>query len=180
MSSHILTIDRSTSFDPNKFLGGGEWTIVEENRASLARSEFDLDQVQLKSYTEKTKKRQTVPPDKIRRNARLLPDMSHGRIELDAAVSLALWQGRDKENLLPAHWLRALEEGSTILFSGTTLFNPHKFRGLGSGYHILGFRLNQSRRALICETVWVGLIPNWRINNMNLLNGHLRRAVLMA
>jgi hypothetical protein len=179
MSSHIITVDRSTSFDPNKFLGAGEWAIVEENRASLARSEFDLTQVRFKLYNKKTKKRQTVPSDKIRRNARLRPDMSHGCIELDAAVLLTLWQRREEQDFLPTTWLQVLKEGSTILFGGTLLFHPHKSSLEGMGYHLLGLRLNRNHQ-LAWEAVWVGMVPNWRNNNMNLLTGHLRRAVLMA
>jgi hypothetical protein len=177
MSSHIITVDRSTSFDPNKFLGTGEWAIVEENRASLARSEFDLTQVRFKSYAEKTRKRQTVPPDKIRRNARLRPDMSHSCIELDAAVLLTLWQRREEQDILPTTWQQVLKEGSTILFGGTLLFHPRNSLVEGMGYHLLGLRLNRNHQ-LAQEAVWVGLSPNWRTNNMNLLNGHLRRAVL--
>ena len=123
----ILRINRSTPFNPAKFLGEG-WSIwrgpadgnglsgeEDQDRRSLALTEVDLSKVRFETCLHDGESSITGE-EKLRR----LKEAGH--IRLDAKVFQTLWENKDK---IPESWKEKTDCNTTfIFFDGTTLRSP--------------------------------------------------------
>lgn len=110
----IIFIDRSTPFNPAKFIGKG-WTIEEEDERALALTEVDISSVRLWSMLREGEP-EIVGEDNLKRlkNA--------GHIRLDAKVFQMLWEN---QHLIPSSWKdKTYGDTTHIYFPGTVLRNP--------------------------------------------------------
>ena len=111
----VITIDRTSAFDPVAFIGEG-WSIVEEDERSLKLGEVDLTKVNFETML-KERESSVVGEEKLKR----LKDAGH--IRLDAKVFQTLWEN---QHLIPASW-KELTNGNTtyVFFDGTILRDSH-------------------------------------------------------
>lgn len=126
--SSILRIDRSTPFDPAKFLGEG-WSIwrgpvdgnglsgdEDQDHRSLILTELDLSKIQL--VTCLRGKETSIKGDE---NLRRLKCKS-GHIRMDAKVFQTLWENKDR---IPEIWKEKTNGYTTfVFFDGTILRSP--------------------------------------------------------
>lgn len=127
-SPTIIPIDRSISFNPEKFLGRRGWTIwrgssdcydrdgeEEQDSRSLAITELDLSKIQL--VTTIREDESTVNGEE---NLRRLREANH--ICLDAKIFQTLWENK----ILIPPLFKELTNGDItyIFFNGTTLCHP--------------------------------------------------------
>lgn len=115
----ILKIDRTTPFNPKKFIGE-IWEIEEEDRRSLALTEVDLTKVCLESYLGHLGGPITGEENLVR--AKEMKD-----IRLDAKIFQSLWEN---SQLIPESWRKKY----LIFFDGTVL------RSLGGSCCVLCLR----------------------------------------
>ncbi|MFH0928616.1 MAG: hypothetical protein V1821_04050 [bacterium] len=123
----ILKIDRSRLFDPEKFIGEG-WSfwkgpatgdgktgLVEQDRRSLALTEFDLGKAGLKSCLKEGE--EYVGGEEFLKRL-----TESGEVRLDAGVFLTFWENK---HLYPAAW-KELTNGNTtfVYFFGSPLRDP--------------------------------------------------------
>ena len=117
----VITIDRTSAFDPVTFIGNG-WSIVEEDERSLKLGEVDLTKVNFETML-KDRESSVVGEEKLKR----LKDAGH--IRLDAKVFQTLWEN---QHLIPASWKEPTNGNTTyVFFDGTIL------RGSGGDRYVL-------------------------------------------
>ena len=153
----ILRINRSTPFNPAKFLGEG-WSIwrgpadgdglsgnEEQDERSLALTEVDLSKVRFETCLHDGESSITGE-EKLKR----LKETGH--IRLDAKVFQTLWENKDK---IPESWKEKIDGNIRyIFFDGTTLRSPDGDRRVLSlywsdgGWRWLCFWLSLDWRAL--------------------------------
>lgn len=139
----MLPIDRSTPFDPIKFIGDG-WTIEEQDEGSLALTEVDLSKVRLETCLKKGE-------DCVKGEDKLKRLKKNGHIRLDAKVFQTLWEN---QSLIPEHWKKETNGYTTyIFFDGTIVRSPPGRRCVLS----LFFEGGEWRWACF----WLGL--GWRV-----------------
>lgn len=110
----VIPIDRSTKFDPTKFIGEG-WSIVEEDERSLNITEVDMSKVSFEAMLEQGET-YVIGEEKLKRLK------EHGGIRLDAKVFQTLWEN---QHLIPASWNEPTNGNATyIFFDGTVLRDP--------------------------------------------------------
>lgn len=110
--SRTVLIDRSKPFDPSAIMGRG-WRIKEEDRRSLALTEFDITKILLQSGINDG---ETGVTGEERRN-RLIPKA----IQLDAKVAQTLLE---EECQLKLRFIHDLFGADWIEFLGTVLISP--------------------------------------------------------
>lgn len=109
----VITIDRTSAFDPVTFIGNG-WSIVEEDERSLKLGEVDLTKVNFETML-KDRESSVVGEEKLKR----LKDAGH--IRLDAKVFQTLWEN---QHLIPEAWKEPTNGNTTyVFFDGTLLRN---------------------------------------------------------
>jgi hypothetical protein len=109
--SGVITIDRTTPFDPVAFIGEG-WKIEEEDERSLALTEVDLTAVRFETML---KDRETY----VKGETKLERLKKAGHVRLDAKVFQRLWEN---QYLIPEHWKEKTNGNTTyIFFDGTVL-----------------------------------------------------------
>lgn len=107
----LVTIDRTSAFDPVAFIGNG-WSIVEEDKRSLKLTEVDLTKVSFKT-TLKGRENTVVGNEKLKRL------IASGDIRLDAKVLQTLWEN---QHLIPEAWKQPTNGNTTyVFFDGTVL-----------------------------------------------------------
>lgn len=109
----VISIDRSSSFDPKSFIGK-DWSIDEEDEKSLKLTEIDLRKVILKT-TLKDNENYVKGEENLKR-------LKNGKeILLNARVFQALWEN---QQLIPEEWKEKINEKRTyVFFDGTILQN---------------------------------------------------------
>lgn len=108
--SNLLRIDRSTPFDPEKFIGKG-WKIVEgsEDERSLALAEIDLSKPNLVSILK--------PGEEwVMGDVNLARLKKSKVIRMDAKIFQTLWENKA---LIPSSW-----KEKVVFFDGTLLWSP--------------------------------------------------------
>jgi hypothetical protein len=113
----VILINRSTPFNPTKFIGTG-WTIEEQDERSIALTEVDLTAIRFESML---KEGETLVngEDKLTR----LKDAGH--IRLDAKILETLW---DNQHLIPAKWKEQTNGNTTFIFFDGTVFRSPRGR----------------------------------------------------
>jgi hypothetical protein len=107
----VITVDRTSAFDPVAFIGNG-WSIVEEDKRSLKLTEVDLAKVSFKT-TLKGRENTVVGNEKLKRL------IASGDIRLDAKVFQTLWEN---QHLIPEAWKQPTNGNTTyVFFDGTIL-----------------------------------------------------------
>ena len=101
----LIPINRSTPFNPKKFIGKG-WTIEEEDTRSLALNELDLTKVSLETML-RPGESSVKGEEKLRR----LKESNF--IRLDAKILQTLWENN---TAIPESW-----KEQVIFFDGTIL-----------------------------------------------------------
>lgn len=109
-----LFIDRTTPFDPEKFIGKG-WSIAEQDERSLSLAELDLAKAQFETCLKQGE-------NSIKGEEKLKRLKQDGRIRLDVKVFQILWEN---QHLIPESWKEKID-GNTryIFFDGTILRDP--------------------------------------------------------
>ena len=110
----LLTVNRSRTFNPAKFIGRG-WTIEEEDGASLALTQVNLADVLLETMLKPSDNGRVQGEKKLRRLK------AEGLIRLDAGIFQALWKNK---HLIPESW----KGKYAVYFDGTVLRRPHGYR----------------------------------------------------
>ena len=127
----VIPINRTTPFNPAKFLGEG-WSIwkgpansdglsgeEDQDERSLTLTQLDLSQVQLVTCLNERE-------DRITGEERLKRLKEKNFIRLDANIFLTLWQN---QHLIPESWKEKTKSSTTyIFFNGTTLRGPLGYR----------------------------------------------------
>jgi hypothetical protein len=109
----IVKVDRSSPFDPAKFIGKG-WTIEEQDERSLALSEVDLTKVRFEDML-KSGENSIQGEEKLNRLKKA------GHIRLDAKFFQTLWENRQ---MISASWKEKIGGNIRyIVFDGTVLRN---------------------------------------------------------
>ncbi len=107
----VITIDRTSAFDPVAFIGEG-WSIVEQDERSLALTEVDLTKVSFETML-KDGEKTVVGEEKLKRL------IASGDIRLDAKVFQTLWEN---QHLIPEAWKQPTNGNTTyVFFDGTVL-----------------------------------------------------------
>ncbi len=155
-----IVIDRTTPFNPAKFLGEG-WSIwrgpangdglsgdEEQDERSLALTEVDLSKVRFETCLRDGEPR-------INGEEKLKRLREAGHIRLDAKVFQSLWEHKDK---IPESWKEKIN-GNTrfIFFDGTILRSPYGGR-LVLYFYWLGGEWSWSFYWLV--DVWCGGSPS--------------------
>ncbi len=109
--STIISIDRTTPFDPVKFLGRG-WTIDEQDERSLALAQVNLANVRLKHML---KPGETM----IKGEAKLERLQEADCIRLDAKVFQTLWENQAS---IPESWKEKINGNTIFVFFDGTIF----------------------------------------------------------
>jgi hypothetical protein len=113
--SKIITIDRSISFNPAKFIGK-DWTIEEQDERSLVLNEIDLSKISLETIL-KEKGKVVNGEEKLKRLK------ESNVIRLDAQVFQTLWENK---HLIPEAWKEKINGNMKyIFFNGTILRNSN-------------------------------------------------------
>lgn len=122
--SKIIPIDRSKPFKPTEFIGKG-WTVIEEDKRSLALTEVDLSKIYLKTCLKKDE-------FQIKGKERLKRLKKAGYIRLDAKIFQTLLENK---HLIP-ETLKEKIDGNIplIFFDGTILRSPNGTRYVLSLY----------------------------------------------
>lgn len=111
VDSIVISIDRTTPFDPVAFAGEG-WSIVEEDERSLKISEIDLTKISLKTKLKDGE-------DFIVGEENLKRFINSDDIRLDAKVLQTLLENK---HLIPDSWKNKINgETPCIYFYGTIL-----------------------------------------------------------
>jgi len=106
----LLTVNRSRTFNPAKFIGKG-WTIEEEDERSLALTQVDLSAILLETTLKPSDNGRVQGEEKLRRLK------ASGHIRLDAMVLQTLWENK---HLIPESW----KTKNAVYFDGTVLRRP--------------------------------------------------------
>ena len=107
----VITIDRTSLFDPITFIGNG-WSIVEEDERSLSLGKVDLTKVNFETMLA-DRESSVVGEEKLKR----LKDAGH--IRLDAKVLQKLLEN---QALIPTSWKEPTNGNTTyVFFDGTIL-----------------------------------------------------------
>ena len=153
----IITIDRTTPFNPAEFIGKG-WSIwkgpadgnglkgeEEQDKRSLALTQLDVTRLQLVTTLEKGET-SIVGEEKLTR-LKKMADV----IRLDAGIFLTFWKN---QHLIPLRFKEKTNGNTTYVFcDGTVLRSPHGrrfalyffwhdgrwhwcFNGLGNGFRV--------------------------------------------
>ena len=109
-TSTIITVNRSRTFNPAKFIGRG-WTIEEEDERSLALTQVDLSAILLETTLKPSDNGRVQGEEKLRRLK------ASGHIRLDAMVLQTLWENK---HLIPESW----KTKNAVYFDGTVLRRP--------------------------------------------------------
>jgi hypothetical protein len=117
---NLITIDRTKSFNPARFIGMG-WTgtIEEQDERSLALTEVDISQIHLETCL-KPGEEYIKGEEKIQRLK------STGHIRLDGKVFQTFLENK---HLIPEWWKEKTNESSTFIFFDGTIFRDYQ-RGL--------------------------------------------------
>jgi hypothetical protein len=116
--SNIITIDRTTPFNPAAFLGK-DWSIAEEDERSLKLVELDFTKVRFES-TLKKGEASVVGEERLKRL------IVSGDIRLDAKVFQTVWEN---QQLIPDRWKQLTNGSATLIsFDGAILQNPRGCR----------------------------------------------------
>ena len=113
--TRVLTIDRSSSFDPDTFINYDKgWRVVqqEDDQDSLALSLIAIKDIRLVN----TRSKKNAHPNGEEELGRLKTDY----IRLDAGVLQALLENQD---LIPDRWKGSLGPATRITFDGTILID---------------------------------------------------------
>jgi hypothetical protein len=131
--SRIITIDRTSAFDPVAFLGVG-WSIVEQDERSLKLTEVDLTKVSFKTML-KDGEETVVGEEKLKRL------IASGGIRLDAKVLETLWEN---QHLIPESWKQSTNGNTTYIFFDGTILR------------------HSSGRRYVLSLCWGGGLWDWR------------------
>lgn len=117
-STGIIKIDRSSPFNPAKFIRKG-WKIEEQDERSLALSEVDLTKFLFEDML-KSGESSIQGEEKLGRLKQV------GQIRLDAKIFQTLWEN---QHLIPASWKEKIS-GNTcrIFFDGSILRHSNGLR----------------------------------------------------
>jgi hypothetical protein len=109
-----ISFDRTKPFNPAEFIGDG-WSIVEEDKRSLALTKLDLSKVRFETML-KENETSITGEQKLKRLKKA------GHVRLDAKVFQTLWEN---QSLIPESWKEKTNGNTTfIYFDGTVLQNP--------------------------------------------------------
>ena len=123
-----ILIDRSKPFDPVEFIGE-KWSIVEEDKRSLALTHFNLTSVHFETCLKKGEN-WIKGEEKIKRLKEV------GYIRLDAKIFQTLWENK---HLIPETW----KKQKNVFFDGTILNSSSGHRSILRLYWF-GDRWNQT------------------------------------
>ncbi|MFH0928607.1 MAG: hypothetical protein V1821_04005 [bacterium] len=132
-TSHMLSIDRSRPFDPEKFVGPG-WSFwrgpangdgktgeIEQDKRSLALTKLDLAKVKMKSSLKKGER--TISGEEFLKRLK-----ESGEVRLDAGVFWAVLKGDryfDQAWTKPSNKRPVSVWRTSIYFFGSPLRSPH-------------------------------------------------------
>lgn len=112
--SSLVSIDRTSPFDPVKLLGQG-WNIEEQDERSLALDQVNLANVRLEHMLKKGENR-------VQGEEKLKRLKGAGYIRPDARIFQTLWEN---QSLIPESWKKKTNGNTTyIFFDGTVLRSP--------------------------------------------------------
>lgn len=118
--ARMVSIDRTTPFDPAQLLGQ-RWAIDEQDERSLVLTRIDLSKVRLVDMLEKDENR-------IKGEGKLARLKQAGHLRLDAKIFQTLWEN---QLLIPKSWKERTNGNVTfIFFDGTILRDPFGDRGV--------------------------------------------------